>query len=395
MAMRDVARFEAPGASGWPGWCDRRPESRRKHTRPARGTARASRPDTCLEAGHIAAAAVAARARADLPGLLRWAIVAQGLLRIGTSGWSYPGGRGTWNGVFYPVPPVAGDARPRGPSRGGFDELAYYAERFDTVEVNSTFYRVPAPRVAASWARRTPAGFEFSVKLYQKFTHPAMFAAATEGADPTVRAADVDAFRRALEPLAAAAKLGPLLAQFPPSFTATPEAFDYLGWLLGALRDYRLAVELRHRTWSDRRAETLGLLGEHDAAWVQIDEPKFRFSVRQDFRPNVQGFAYLRLHGRNAAQWWDHDASEDRYNYLYTAEELESFAEAAEATRPLVRKLYLYLNNHFEAKAVANAVMLKQRLGAPIAGEYAPAFVERYPALQGVVRVAPTSPRLL
>ena len=109
----------------------------------------------------------------------------------------------------------------------------------------------------------------------------------------------------------------------------------------------------------------------------------------------MQGFAYLRLHGRNAAQWWDHDASEDRYNYLYTAEELEPFAEAAEATRPLVRKLYLYLNNHFEAKAVANAVMLKQRLGAPIAGEYAPAFVERYPALRGVVRVAATSPRLL
>jgi len=316
-------------------------------------------------------------------------------LKIGTSGWSYPGGRGSWNGVFYPVPPVAGAQRPRAPSRGGFDELAYYAERFDTVEVNSTFYRVPATHVAASWARRTPSGFEFSVKLYQKFTHPAMFAEASAGADATVRAADVDAFRQALDPLASAGKLGPLLAQFPPAFTATPEALEYLGWLLHAFRDYRLAVELRHRTWSDRREETLALLDGHEAAWVQIDEPKFRFSIRQDFRPNVPGFAYMRLHGRNAAQWWDHDAAEDRYNYLYSAEELEPFAEAARAARQLVRKLYLYMNNHFEAKAVANAVMLKQRLDVPITGEYAAAFVERYPALRGVVTVAPTSPRLL
>src|SRR3954468_21289911 len=86
--------------------------------------------------------------------------------RIGTSGWNYPSGKGTWNGVFYP------------PSRGrakGFDELAFYAEHFDTVEVNSTFYGQPRPEVTRGWATRTPPGFEFSVKLYQKFTHPRMF----------------------------------------------------------------------------------------------------------------------------------------------------------------------------------------------------------------------------
>ena len=88
----------------------------------------------------------------------------QGQIRIGTSGWNYPRGRGTWNGVFYP--------RVRA---GHFDELSYYAEHFDTVEVNSTFYGQPRAEVSRAWVARTPAGFEFSVKLYQKFTHPGMF----------------------------------------------------------------------------------------------------------------------------------------------------------------------------------------------------------------------------
>src|SRR5215831_8246463 len=87
-------------------------------------------------------------------------------VRIGTSGWSYPTGKGTWNGVFYPP----ARSRPK-----GFDELAFYAEHFDTVEVNSTFYGQPRAEVSRSWAARTPRGFEFSIKLYQKFTHPRMY----------------------------------------------------------------------------------------------------------------------------------------------------------------------------------------------------------------------------
>jgi len=307
-------------------------------------------------------------------------------LRIGTSGWSYPAGRGTWNGVFYPVPPGTS-----GRARGGFDELAYYAEHFDTVEVNSTFYRVPSPSTTRSWAARTPPGFEFSVKLFQKFTHPAGSPARASGAD-TAQAdqRDVDEFRAAIEPLAGAGKLGPLLVQFPPSFHAEPQSSDYLEWLLGALAGYPLAVELRHKTWSDRLGDTLGLLNAHRAAWVQIDEPKFRFSIRQNLAPNVEGFFYMRLHGRNAAQWWEHEAADDRYNYLYTADELEPFAEAADVAGRLVKKLYLYLNNHFEAKAVANAAQLLARLGQPVRGTYPRAFVEHYPQLAGVVAVAPS-----
>jgi uncharacterized protein YecE (DUF72 family) len=202
-----------------------------------------------------------------------------------------------------------------------------------------------------------------------------------------VSQADVDAVRRAFDPLASAGKLGPLLAQFPPSFHAGEPAVEYLNWLLTAFSGFSVAVELRHRTWSDDAGATLAVLNRHRAAWVVIDEPKFRSSISQDLLPNVTGFHYLRLHGRNAAQWWDHATAEDRYDYLYSAEELEPFAAAATLARRLVKKLYM--NNHFEAKAVANAVMLKHRLGEPIDGTYPESFLERYPQLVGIAPAAP------
>jgi uncharacterized protein YecE (DUF72 family) len=306
-------------------------------------------------------------------------------IRIGTSGWSYPSGDGTWNGIFYPA---KGNAGKRG--KGKFDELAFYAEHFDTVEINSTFYRIPAPATAASWAKRTPRDFEFSLKLFQKFTHPEMFEKAT-GADAwSLGQRDVDEFRAAIDPLAAANKLGALLAQFPASFKNEPDTRGYLQWLLERFREYMIAVELRHRSWSDDPMPTLELLDAHGAAWTQIDEPKFRFSIRQNLLPNVRTFYYLRLHGRNAKQWWKHEKSEDRYNYLYSAEELEPFAEAAETAARAVKKAYLYANNHFSAKSVANAAILKHQLGQDLEGEYPEEFVERYPDLKDKVKVLPS-----
>jgi uncharacterized protein YecE (DUF72 family) len=309
-------------------------------------------------------------------------------VRVGTSGWSYPSGKGTWNGVFYPRA-----APGRGRGRGKVDELTFYAEHFDTVEINSTFYRVPTIEAVKGWAGRTPPGFEFSLKLYQKFTHPAMFHEAT-GSDPwDLGAKDVDEFRRAIDPLAEAGKLGALLAQFPASFKNEPDSRGYLEWLLARFREHLVAVELRHRSWSDRPEETLGLLGESGAAWVQIDEPKFRLSVRQNLLPNVKTFYYLRLHGRNAATWWKHEKSEDRYNYLYSAAELEPFAEAVEEASRKVKKAYLYANNHFSAKSVANAAILKHKLRQEVPGEYPDEMVERYPELEGIVKRLP--PRLI
>ena len=314
-------------------------------------------------------------------------------LRIGTSGWSYPSGKGTWNGLFYPA------TRSKRAGTADFDELRFYAEHFDTVEVNTTFYGQPRAEVARSWVARTPPGFEFSLKLYQKFTHPKMFreaamkrAPGSDGALLDVLAevtqADIDEFRAGIEPLAASGRLGALLAQFPASFKDTPQSRDYLAGLLHAFDDYPIAVELRHKSWSDAVADTLAMLNAFGAAWVQIDEPKFRFSIRQNYLPNVKTFYYMRLHGRNAKQWWHHDDRDERYNYLYSAKELQEFADIAGAAKELVRKSYLYLNNHFAAKSVVNAVMLKAQLGEPIEGEYPPALIERYPEIAGLVKAS-------
>lgn len=303
-----------------------------------------------------------------------------GDVRIGTSGWSYPSGPGTWNGIFYPV-------GPRGGRPARFDELAYYAEHFNTVEVNSTFYRPPDPGVTRTWAKRTPSGFDFALKLYQKFTHPGMYARGTRAsaadgdALPTATRIDADGFLRAIGPLADAGKLGPILAQFPPSFRDSPDARDYLGWLLGVFRDHAMAVELRHRSWSDHSDATLALLGEHRAAWVQIDEPKFRFSIRQDHVPNLRGLYYMRLHGRNAEKWWTHDHPDERYNYLYTPRELDGFADTVRTVRQIVHRLYVYLNNHFAAKAVANAALLRHEVGQEMTGTYPAEMLARYPFL--------------
>jgi uncharacterized protein YecE (DUF72 family) len=312
-------------------------------------------------------------------------------VRVGTSGWNYPSGKGTWNGVFYPKP-----------RKKGFDELAFYAEHFDTVEVNSTFYGQPREEVTRGWAERTPHGFEFSVKLYQQFTHPRMFEErVVDGMPEAMREdskaisalvrpnqADLDEFRRGIEPLASAGKLGSLLAQFPASFKDAPPSRETLVELLRAFHEYPVAVELRHKSWSDRIKDTLTLLNEFGAAWVQIDEPKFRFSIRQNYLPNVQGFYYMRMHGRNAKNWWKHDKAEDRYDYLYSSDELKEFSETADAAKRIVKKLYLYMNNHFSAKSVANAAMIKEQIGEPIEGGYPPEFIDQFPQLAAVVNIA-------
>ncbi len=280
-------------------------------------------------------------------------------VRVGTSGWHYPGGNGTWNGPFYPIP------RPR-----GFDELRFYAERFDTVEVNATFYRQPEAEMSRKWLDRTPASFLFSIKLYQKFTHPDMYMKRLStslkpgpgAAEWDVNAGDIDLFRAGLDPIAAAGRLGAVLIQFPSSFHATPDASDYVTWLLNAFADYPRAVEFRHASWSTPDAGTMARLDDAGASLVQIDEP-FAQWRRSPGTALLAPLTYFRLHGRNKAQWWDHAQPEDRYNYLYADAELEPFAHEAKEEAALNKRVLVYFNNHFSAKAVANADVLKTQLG--------------------------------
>lgn len=295
------------------------------------------------------------------------------MIYVGTAGWSYPQGKGRWDGVFYPT-----DRR--------VDRLEYYAAHFDAVEINSSFYRPVEPNVARSWARKTPAGFRFTAKLYQKFTHPKMYREAT-GAEADLQAADFERFKAGLAPLADAGKLGALLAQFPPSFKADEEALTHLEDLVRQFGEYPLAVELRHRSWTEN-PDVAKLLAEEGVAWCIIDEPKFRTSVGAV--PITSRLGYFRFHGRNAAEWW-HGDRETRYDYLYSAAEQKQLAAEVESVAARTAETYVFYNNHYRAKAVANALQLELALGQPLRGDLTPEMLAEYPELaQAVAQAAPT-----
>jgi len=291
-------------------------------------------------------------------------------LRIGTAGWSYPKGEGRWAGIFYP--------------KGTRDELGYYSRRFNVVEVNVSFYRPLSPRMVESWVKRTPESFEFTVKLYQKFTHPKMYAE-TQGASEPATQKDVEQFKRGLDPLMKAKKFGCLLAQFPPSFKKDVATLGYLQELLESFKDYPVVVELRHGSWR-RIPDVLNLLNTYRASWVWIDEPKFTTSVKQSFEP-VGPIYYLRLHGRNREMWWKKEAGEHRYDYLYSETELQAFSQAIQANADRVKKVYVIANNHYRAKAAVNAIQLKAQLRLPVTGTYNPELVKEYPQLAELIKV--------
>lgn len=271
-------------------------------------------------------------------------MVYQAKLYIGTSGWSYPKGEGTWIGYFYP--------------RGKINELEYYSQFFDTVEINSSFYRPPNPSYVYNWARRVPEGFLFAVKLWQKFTHPRMFEKAT-GQDAAISQADVDLFKNSIEPLAKYGKLGALLAQFPPSFKNDDFGLQVLEAVSRIFGEYRLAVELRHRCWSDDQ-NTANILEQNNVAWVNIDEPKFQSSIAAEV-PVTSDMAYFRFHGRNAEMWWKGD-SETRYKYLYSTEEINDLAANVKSVSEKTKLLFAFFNNHWQGYAPRNAVDMKKAL---------------------------------
>src|SRR5262245_24035402 len=209
-----------------------------------------------------------------------------GALRSGTSGWSYPPstGPGSWTGLFYPL------ART--------DELKFYSRYFNTVEINSTFYRPCAPKTAESWAKRTPEDFEFTVKAWQQFTHK------KDGWIQT----DIEEFRKGIAPLFEAGKLGCILFQFPASFRHTSETMDRLKALLDGFAEYPRVTELRHRSWGD-----VDILASFNTAQAFIDEPKFKDSIRQELQP-AGSLVYLRFHGRHFEKWWQHEHRNERYD---------------------------------------------------------------------------------
>ncbi|HEY7217851.1 MAG TPA: DUF72 domain-containing protein [Candidatus Binatia bacterium] len=298
---------------------------------------------------------------------------------IGTSGYSYSGAppKG-WYGAFYPEK-----------KSKSFDELKYYAQIFNTCEINNTFYRPPSPAVAKGWADKTPDDFSFAIKLWQKFTHPMKISRnqADEPWEPPSQS-DFDEFRAGILPLADAGKLGALLLQYPAGFHCSPANMEKVESTLRRFYDYPKVVELRHESWSEKSAEIKALLLENRASGVLIDEPKFSTSIRQEGQAIGEIF-YFRAHGRNAKAWWNPKESWERYDYLYSREEIKKHAERIKTatSAPGVKKAFAFYNNHARANAPANAIMLSQELGVRLKAMPPEGMVSQFPELvQGIVR---------
>ncbi len=271
------------------------------------------------------------------------------------------------------------------------ERLRYYAERFSTVEVDSTYYRLPDESMVARWAERTPDGFVMHVKAFSLMTrHPVkaeQLPTDLRDAAPLddrgrverpareFRAEIFARFHRALEPLRASGKLGGILLQFPSYVVVKDLSLDYLRWAVGQLAGDRALIEFRHRSWLDdeNRASTLAFLEELGAAHVIVDAPK---TEAKNLVPTVVAttspLAYVRMHGRNAKTWNVRGGSaSDRFDYLYSSEELREWSAPLREVGEAAEEAYVLFNNNrwsrrgegeLAAQAPTNAVALRQIL---------------------------------
>ena len=258
-------------------------------------------------------------------------------LYIGTCGFSYK----DWIGPFYPK------------GIKSIDMLPYYAERFSAVEIDSTYYAIPKPALFESMDRRTPADFRFAVKAPGSVTHSPV--------DAQPPAADVRAFAECLEPVRRSDKLAVVLTQFPNAFRPSRNSLHRLERLREWWADLPLVAEFRHRDW--QRNDALVHLRELGIGWCNVDEPRFASLMRPGAEV-TSPIGYIRFHGRNYAKWWKQErASHERYDYLYTKDELEEWVPRIADVVSQATQSYVFFNNHRLGKAPANARDLTRMLG--------------------------------
>lgn len=257
---------------------------------------------------------------------------------LGTCGFAYP----DWEGYFYP------------PKLPVYDRLSYYADRFHAVEIDSSFYRIPRPEDVEKMVKRTRKEFRFTVKAHRSITH-----------EFDLSAAEFGAFRRMVAPLVRAGRLGAILAQFPPAFRCTRDSVQTLRAIREEFYDMPLAVEFRHHSWN--RPETFEFLRKHSIACCSADVPLLDSLFPPSFERTAE-FAYVRLHGRNAALWLHARTAAERHNYLYCEEELEEWAERIEQMAQEASAVYVMFSNIHQAQAITNARQLAHRLGLPHVG---------------------------
>jgi uncharacterized protein YecE (DUF72 family) len=246
------------------------------------------------------------------------------------------------------------------------DRLSWYAQHFEMVEVNSSFYSAPDPRLVERWCRSTPDGFVFDVKLHQllsrhstnlKLLPPALQKTAESDAKgrvrltPKIERAMVDEFRRPLEILRAARKLGALLLQLSPGFSPKKHQLTELDELFAAFADYRLAVELRNRNWVEagNRDATLDFFRQHSATLVSVDapaEPHFTIMPPDLNAITNPQLAYLRLHGRDARAYTTGKTVAARFNYDYSDAEIDEVAGRARELGKEAAEVHVVFNNN-------------------------------------------------
>lgn len=255
------------------------------------------------------------------------------MIRIGTSGFSYD----DWKGQFYPERTAKKDM------------LAYYARCFNTTEINSSYYAIPGAASFAAMAKKTPDDFEFVVKAHKDMTH-------VENPDPKL----FDIFLGSIQPLREAGKFGCVLAQYPWSFRNTPESVVKLREFRDRIGDLPTVMEFRNADWVSE--DTFGLLRELDFGFCAVDEPHLK-GLMPPVTAATSGIGYVRFHGRNAKNWWKHEESYQRYDYLYSEEELTEWVPKVADLDGQTSKTYVFFNNHYQGKSAQNARMFASLLG--------------------------------
>ena len=255
-------------------------------------------------------------------------------VHVGTSGYHFK----DWVGTVYP----------QGMPSGEF--LPYYAQMFDCVEVNTTYYRVPGSGLFEGMLKKVPDGFVFMVKTPKEMTHQ------REQFDEVI-----DPFLAGIEPLRDSGQLSGLLAQFPYAFKPSPDAIAHLARLAGALvgAGIPVNVEFRHDEWYGE--ETFSKLRELGLGFVNVDLPRLS-KLPGPSNIATSPIAYYRLHGRNAEMWWKHPTPSHRYDYLYNDDELQGWTDRIEEMRPQVDAIFAFTNNCRMGASIIDALRMKQLL---------------------------------
>jgi uncharacterized protein YecE (DUF72 family) len=288
---------------------------------------------------------------------------------VGTAGFSYK----DWEGIVYPA-----DLKTR-----KVPPLQYLAQFYDCCEINTSFYGPLRPSSAkqwCAWVNDVNPKFVFTAKLYKAFTHsPVANVEPTSAATLRFTSEDEKLTREGFDSLAAAGKLGAVVAQFPISFKNTEENRAYLQKLIAMFREYPLAIEVRDSGWNDPN-----LLHEFAAlrvGFVNIDQPLLGRAMRGTAHA-TGSIGYVRLHGRNYQQWFAAKKSEDRYNFLYTPDQLEPWKDRIEEIAEQTETTFVVANNHYLGKAAANATELKSMLSGKKV-KAPPDLIRTYPELAG------------